>query len=48
MVPLAPGRLSMTTGWPVLAVMWAPRTRAAISVMPPGEVDTITLMGLPG
>ena len=48
MFPLAPGRLSMMTGWPVRAVMWAPRMRAVISVMPPGEVDTMTLIGFPG
>ena len=39
---LAPARLSITTGWPVLAVMCA-SMRAARSVTPPAEVDTISL-----
>jgi hypothetical protein len=48
MLPLAPGRLSITTGWPVLPVMWAPRMRAAISVTPPAEVETMIFSGFDG
>src|SRR5262245_16823053 len=48
MLPLAPARLSITTAWPVLAVICAPRMRAARSVTPPAEVETMSLIGLAG
>src|SRR4029078_7303857 len=48
MLPEPPARLSMTTVWPVLAVMCAPRKRARMSVIPPGEVETTILIGFVG
>jgi hypothetical protein len=48
MLPPAPARLSITTVWPVFAVMKLPRMRAATSVMPPAEVETMILIGRAG
>ena len=48
MLPLAPERLSITCGCPVLAVISWPRMRARMSVTPPAEVETMILIGFTG
>jgi len=46
MMPLAPGRLSTTTGRPVFLVIHSPSMRAEMSPEPPGPNGTMICMGL--
>jgi hypothetical protein len=48
MLPLAPGRFSTTTGWPIRSDRAAPNTRAIRSEAPPGGNDTSSLIGRVG
>ena len=48
MMPLAPGRVSITTGWPQASLIFCPRMRAIVSVVPPGFHGTIMRIGLVG
>jgi hypothetical protein len=47
-VPVAPARLSTTTGWPQVSESLAPMMRATMSVPPPGAKPTTTRMVLAG
>ena len=42
-MPLAPARLSMTTGLPRASESFWPIKRAAMSMLPPADCDTINL-----
>src|SRR6187399_3246641 len=48
MLPPAPGRLSTTTDWPNDSVNCCDRTRATMSVPPPGAYGTINRSGRDG
>jgi hypothetical protein len=48
MLPLAPGRFSITTGWPMLCDSASPIERAMVSIEPPAETDTTMWIGLDG
>src|SRR5512137_162910 len=48
MLPAAPGRLSITTGWPSSGRRLSATTRAVMSVLPPGGYGTTSLTGLDG
>jgi hypothetical protein len=48
MMPVAPARLSMTTGWPQASVSFWPMRRAARSIAPPGEAGTTMVICLLG
>src|SRR4051812_38519742 len=48
MLPDAPGRLSMTTGWPRRDASFSQKARAALSAPPPAGKGTIILMGRSG
>jgi len=48
MIPLAPGRLSMTTGCLVLSSICLPIRRAVMSPEPPGPNGTMILIGRDG
>src|SRR2546428_13688720 len=47
-VPPAPATFSAITGWPSDALMRSPTMRAVMSVTPPAEKGTISLMGREG
>src|SRR4029077_1647634 len=47
-MPLAPGLLSTTKGWPVLSSMYLPTRRAVMSPEPPGAKGTTIWTGLLG
>jgi hypothetical protein len=47
-MPLAPARLSTTTGWPRLSESFCPVIRAMMSFDPPGAKGTISLTDLLG
>jgi hypothetical protein len=44
-LPLAPGRFSITTGWPSNRAIPSAKSRAAKSVPPPGGLGTSTVIG---
>ena len=48
MMPLAPARVSITTGWPQVSFIFCPRMRAIVSDVPPGFQGTIMRIGLAG
>src|SRR3979409_2341802 len=48
MIVAAPGRVSTTTVWPQVSVIFWPITRAMMSVEPPGANGTMILIGLSG
>src|SRR5258706_12879554 len=48
MLPPAPARFSIRTGWPSVSLSFCWATRATISVGPPGAKGTITRIGLAG
>src|ERR1700682_310165 len=48
MLPPAPGRLSMTTGWPHASVSFCPIARATTSSEPPAGKGTTRRIGLVG
>ena len=48
MVPAAPERFSIITGWPNISPILGPSARATISVPPPGAKPTINRIGLLG
>src|SRR6476660_25764 len=48
MVPPAPPRLSITTGWPRLSCSFWPSTRPTMSVPPPGGYGTTRRIGRVG
>src|SRR5437016_2861705 len=48
MMPPAPPRFSITTGWPRLSCSAGTKLRAAISVPPPGAAGTMRWIGLAG
>src|SRR5687768_18591466 len=48
MFPAAPGRFSISTGWPHIAVSFSPRRRGIRSEAPPGANGTITRTGFCG
>src|SRR5688572_26784183 len=48
MVPVAPPRLSTTTGWPIDSGMYCDRMRARMSVAPPGGNPTTSRIGRSG
>src|ERR1700724_678878 len=48
MLPLAPGRLSMTTGCPQRSDSFCPTVRARMSMPVPGVKGTMICTGLPG
>src|SRR5262252_3107568 len=48
MLPAAPGRFSITTGWPQIAVSFSPTRRGIRSDAPPGANGTITRTGFCG
>ena len=48
MVPLAPPRFSITSGWPMLAPILSAMARAMMSVVLPAAKGTITRIGLLG
>src|SRR3954463_7493822 len=48
MLPAAPGRFSITTGWPQIAVSFSPTRRGIRSDAPPGAKGTITRTGFCG
>jgi hypothetical protein len=47
-MPLAPGLLSTTNGWPVLSSMYLPTERAVMSPEPPGANGTTMWIGFAG
>src|SRR5258708_28110908 len=47
-MPLAPGLLSTTKGWPVFSSMYLPTRRAVMSPEPPGAKGTMMWTGLVG
>jgi len=48
MLPPAPGRFSITSGWPSVALTCGPMARRMASALPPGGKVTTTLIGLVG
>src|SRR5882762_6451047 len=48
MVPPAPGRFSITTGWPTCKETFSDTVRAMMSVPLPGVNGTMTLIGFAG
>jgi len=48
MMPLAPGLLSTTTGWPQACVSFWLTSRAMMSVAPPGAKGMMKRIGLDG
>ena len=46
MLPPAPGRFSITTGWPHAVVSHWPMMRASVSLPPPAAYGEISRMGL--
>src|SRR4029079_1448694 len=48
MLPPAPARFSISTGWPSVSESFCWATRATISVGPPGAKGTMTRIGLEG
>src|SRR3954462_5619233 len=48
MLPAAPGRLSITTGWAHIAASFSPTRRGIRSDAPPGANGTITRTGFCG
>ena len=48
MMPLAPGRVSITTCWPHCSVIFCPSMRAIVSDVPPGDQGTIMRIGFDG
>src|SRR5688572_16801575 len=47
-MPPAPGRFSITTGWPSVSASRCEKLRAAKSAMPPGANATMTRTGFDG
>src|ERR1700675_4171104 len=47
-MPLAPGLLSTTKGWPVFSSIYLPTRRAVMSPEPPGAKGTMMWTGLLG
>src|SRR5438874_1901167 len=48
MMEFAPGLLSITTGWPQVSCIFAPTTRAMMSLPPPGGNPTTMRIGFDG